>query len=53
MNRLGEVGWYNLVRSKGSRGPWDVRGRTSEGHKAYIQKLKMSQNGANREDKKS
>lgn len=37
MNHLRELGWYNLVRSKGSRGPWDVRGRTPHGHKAYIQ----------------
>ncbi len=37
MNYLRELGWYNLVRSKGSRGPWDIRGRTPRGFKAYIQ----------------
>jgi len=37
MNRLAELGWYNLVRSRRSRGPWDIRGRTPKGCKAYIQ----------------
>ena len=37
MNRLAELGWSNLVRSRRSRGPWDIRGRTPKGCKAYIQ----------------
>ncbi len=37
LNLLNGLGWYNLVRSKGSKGPWDIRGRTPRGYKAYIQ----------------
>lgn len=37
LNRLSELGWYNLVRSKGSKGPWDIRGRTPRGYKGYVQ----------------
>ncbi len=37
INRLKELGWYNLIRSKGSRGCWDIRGRTPTGIKAYGQ----------------
>ncbi len=37
MNRLEELGWYNIRRSKGSRGPADIYARTPSGTKAYIQ----------------
>jgi len=36
-NRLTELGWTNIRRSKGSRGPYDIYGRTRTGVKAYVQ----------------
>ena len=37
VNWLQSHGFYNLRRSKGSRGPYDIRGRSPSGTKAYIQ----------------
>jgi len=36
-NRLKGLGWNNIRRSKGSRGPADIYARTPSGEKAYIQ----------------
>ena len=37
VNRLRELGWNNIRRSAGSRGPADIYARTPSGKKAYIQ----------------
>lgn len=37
MNWLQSHGFYNLRRSKGSKGPFDIRGRSPSGVKVYIQ----------------
>lgn len=37
VNHLKELGWKNIRRSKGSRGPADVYARTPSGAKVYIQ----------------
>jgi hypothetical protein len=34
---LEDLGWYNMRRSRGSRGPADLTGRTPSGEMAYIQ----------------
>lgn len=52
LNRLRELGWYNLVRSKGSKGPWDIRGRTPKGYKAYIQAKSYSAKPSKQEIKR-
>ena len=36
-NHLEELGWRNVRRSKGSRGPADIYARTPSGTKVYIQ----------------
>lgn len=36
-NRLKELGWSKIRRSKGSKGPYDIYARTPSGTKAYIQ----------------
>jgi hypothetical protein len=36
-SELKRRGWKNLRKSKGSRGPADLYGRTPSGNKAYIQ----------------
>ncbi len=48
-NRLEQLGWKNLVRSKGSRGAWDLRGRTPRGTKAYIQVKSYSSRASKKE----
>jgi len=52
LNILKEKGFYNLVRSKGSRGPWDIRGRTPKGHKLYIQVKSYTSRPSSEEIKK-
>ena|SRR5712692_8029472 len=37
MNRLEELGYYNLARTKGSRGPYDIYARSPAGIKHYFQ----------------
>lgn len=37
MNRLDELRYYNIRRTKGSRGPYDIYARSPEGIKTYIQ----------------
>ncbi len=37
VNRLKERGFKNISRTKGSRGPYDIRARTPRGSKVYIQ----------------
>jgi len=52
MSILKEKRWYNLVRSKGSKGPWDIRGRTPSGNKVYIQVKSYSAKASKNEIKK-
>ncbi len=37
MDWLRDHGFYNLRRSKGSRGPYDIYGRSPSGVKTYVQ----------------
>jgi len=37
VNRLKELGFSNISRTRGSRGPYDIRARTPGGNKIYIQ----------------
>ena len=36
-NWMRDKGWTNLHRSKGSRGPADIYGRSPSGYKTYVQ----------------
>ena len=37
MNRLEELGYHNISRTKGSRGPYDIYARSPRGIKTYVQ----------------